>query len=410
MRLMVALPAPLAETVSADATRHGHDVIAALASAAELIAVISRAPGIDVAIVGADPQFLTEQVLAECDSRGIRLVAVIRGDGERRRASGLGLFEFIDAEADWSQFERALGGTIVPPGPPRTTARGEVIAVWGPVGAPGRTTIAIGIAAELALAGYSVALGDVDTHGASVAPALGILDESPGFAAACRLAGADALTLAELERIGHLYPVGAQRFWILTGLGRPTRWPELSAERVEATIARCRDWVDFTVLDTGSSLEVDEEISSDLFAPRRNAATIAALGAADQVVAVGAGDPVGLSRFLRFHADLLSDVTTDAVTTVMNKVRSSAIGVNPAAQVTQTLARFGGITSPVIVPFDQNGIDSAVLSGETLATAAPRSPARLAIQRLVFDRILLGREVPIPTRRSRGRIRTTADG
>jgi len=405
VRLLLAVATPLSDGLATDATRHGHDVVAVLASGVEVLAVIARAPAIDVAIVAANPVFLTQQVLAECDARGIRLIAVIQGDADRRFASSLGLYEFVDATADWQHYESALGGAAPPVGPARPAGRGEVVTVWGPVGAPGRTTIAIGIAAELALAGFSVALGDVDTHGASIAPALGILDESPGFAAACRLAGADALTLSELERIGHLYRVGPRQIWVLTGLGRPNRWPELSGERVTSAISVCRDWVDFTVLDTASSLENDEEISSDLFAPRRNAAALAALAEADHVVAVGAADPVGLSRFLRFHADLLEAISTDAVTTVMNKVRSSAIGVNPAAQVTQTLARFGGIPSPVIVPHDQNGVDSAVLSGETLVTAAPKSPARLAIQRLVLERILAGREVPVPTRRSRARAR-----
>ena len=73
-------------------------------------------------------------------------------------------------------------------------ARGTVVTVWGPGGAPGRSSLAIAIAAELGAAGVYTALGDADTHGASIAPALGLLDEAPGFAAACRLAGAGALT------------------------------------------------------------------------------------------------------------------------------------------------------------------------------------------------------------------------
>src|SRR5665811_2305442 len=97
------------------------------------------------------------------------------------------------------------------------------------------------------------------------------------------------------------YGSGRSGFWVLTGIGRPSRWPELSAQRVAATLQQCRLWVDFTVVDSGFSLEHDEEISSDLFAPRRNAASITALREADRVIAVGAADPVGLSRFLRAH-------------------------------------------------------------------------------------------------------------
>jgi MinD-like ATPase involved in chromosome partitioning or flagellar assembly len=262
-----------------------------------------------------------------------------------------------------------------------------VIAVWGPAGAPGRTTLAIGIAAELAALGRSVALADVDTHGAAVAPALGMLDEAPGFAAACRLAGSDALTHAELDRIAQRYESPLGGFRVLTGIGRPSRWPELSGGRVAATIQACRSWREFTVLDMASSLENDEELSSDLFAPRRNAATVTALREADVVIAVGAADPVGLSRFLRAHADLMEVTSTHDVIVVMNRIRASAVGMNPHGQVTQTLSRFGGIESPVLVPHDQAALDGAVLSGRTLADSAPKSAARQAIRSLVTARI-----------------------
>lgn len=281
--------------------------------------------------------------------------------------------------------------------------RGQVIAVWGPAGAPGRTTLAISIAAELAAEGYSVALADADTHSGSVAPALGLLDEAPGFAAACRLAGTDSLTIPELERVGQRYLSAHGSFWVLTGIGRPSRWPELSAERVVTAVGACRGWVDFTVLDTGSSLENDEEISSDLFSPRRNAATISALREADLVIAVGSADPVGLSRFLRAHVDLVEVVDAERVTVVMNKIRASAIGMNPSGQVEQTLQRFGGIMSPVLIPHDQPALDAAVLSGKTLRDVAGKSPARLAVSRLVSTRILPERPDAPTGRRKRSR-------
>ena len=149
-------------------------------------------------------------------------------------------------------------------------------------------------------------------------------------------------------------------------------------------VRECRAWADYTVLDTGSSLENDEEISSDLFAPRRNAATVSALREADRVVAVGAADPVGLSRFLRAHVDLLETLDTDRVTVVMNKLRASAIGAAPGRTGDQTLQRFGGISAPVLVPYDQSALDSAVLSGKTLLDAARKSPVRAAIAPFVL--------------------------
>jgi MinD-like ATPase involved in chromosome partitioning or flagellar assembly len=392
----LALPLELEDRVSVELSRHGFEVAVRCASADELAAYLGgTVSGCGLALVSAVPRYLNARLMVEADAVGVRIIALVAAEAERRHAASLGLLEVVDIQADWSTIEAVLLGD--PDDRPAVMAdrRGTILAVWGPAGAPGRTSMAICLAAELAAGGATVALADVDTHGGSVAPALGLLDEAPGFAAACRLAGADALTQRELERIGQRYLSARGSFWVLTGIGRPTRWPELSGSRVTATIAACRDWVDYTVLDTGSSLENDEEISSDLFAPRRNAATISALQEADEIIAVGSADPVGLSRFLRAHVDLLETIDTDRVTVVMNKVRTSAIGAGASTQIRQTLQRFGGIDSPVLIPHDQPGFDASILRGRTLSDVAPRSAARVAVSRLVRDRFLPEPELPV---------------
>ncbi len=373
---------------------HGHSVVARLASATEILSFIATRPP-DVVLVSATPDALTAELLADCDARGVRVIALAASDVERRYAAQLGLLEVFDAEGDWSEIERAITGRVPVPSrigdATRTSAApatGTVVAVWGPSGAPGRTTLAINIAAEIAAAGHTVVLADVDTYGGTVAPALGMLDEAPGFAAACRLAGSESLTRTEFERVAQRYNSPHGAFWVLTGLGSPSRWPELSATRVTQTIQALREWVDYVVLDTGFSLESDEEISSDLFAPRRNAATVSALREADQVIACGLADPVGMARFLRAWVDLGDILTTERVVVVMNRVRASAIGLDPNAQVESTLRRFGGIESPVLIPHDQQALDTAVLAGRTLRDAAPKSPARIAIRRFVRSQIL----------------------
>jgi MinD-like ATPase involved in chromosome partitioning or flagellar assembly len=355
--------------------------------------------GVRVAVVGAAPAYLTRRLLSACDRLGVRVVALASEPGERRHAAAVGMLDVLDAPVGWE--------AVVPQAGPvrgldaedaevdeRTTARrpvraaperGTVIAVWGPAGAPGRSSLAIALAAELAAHGVGVALADADTHGASIAPALGLLDEAPGFAAACRLAAAGGLTGAELERITQ--PQGDGRLRVLTGIGRASRWPELGADRVESVLTALRGWTPITIVDTAASLEQDEELSSDLAAPRRNAATIAALRAADRVVAVAAADPVGLARYLRVHGDLLDLVRPDRVVTVANKVRASAIGLAPAGQVRQTLERFGGVRDPHLVPWDPGAFDAAVLSARPLREAAPRSAATAAVRGLA-DRLV----------------------
>ncbi|WP_150306892.1 AAA family ATPase [Planctomonas psychrotolerans] len=329
--------------------------------------------------------------------------ATVGRDGVTRSGAATGRRE------DHSTTEAESDGMLEPATTSKTSAqkesvaghtRGTVIAVWGPTGAPGRTTIAITIAAEIAATGATVVLADADTYGGAVAPALGLRDEAPGFAAACRLAGAGRLTRAELMRIGQRYSSTTCAFWVLTGIGRPGRWPELSADRVTKSIEACREWAEYVVIDTGFSLESDEEISSDLFAPRRNAATNAALRAADRIVAVGAADPIGLARFLRAHVDLLELLDGQRVSVLINRVRAGVIGLNPGGQVTQTLSRFGGIHDPVLVPDDPAATDAALLSGSILRDVAPRSPALGSVSAFVRADVL-----PPATLRTRRRAR-----
>jgi MinD-like ATPase involved in chromosome partitioning or flagellar assembly len=399
-RFALAVPFEHEKRLAADAARYGHTVVARCSGADELAARLGAVEA-EAVLAEASPQYLNARLVAACDSLGLRLVVAASGPDQHRHARGLGVVDAVDGEPAWrapaqapDAVQAAAASTVLeletsePYEPPvaRRPQRGAVIAVWGPAGAPGRTSLAIALAAELAATGLTVALADADTHAASIDPALGLLDEAPGFAAACRLAGTGALSVAEFERVAEWCRSGSSGFWVLTGLGRPSRWPELTASRVEGVIAAARDWVDVMVIDTASGLEHDEELTSDVAAPRRNAATVAAVRAADDVVAVAAADPIGLTRYLRGRAELLEAAPDARVTTVVNKVRSSAIGLNPQAQIAQTLARFGGISEPALIPWDPAAFDAALLGGRPLPDAAPRSPARVAIRRLVADR------------------------
>ena len=401
MRIALALPREWEQRLGLEAVRHGHEIVARCSTAAE-VEEVARTLRPHVVITRASQDVLTAGVLSTCDDAGVSVLALVDNDAGRRHAASMGLYETADYAIAWRDLEKLIESLA------RTTqvaapVTGSVIAVWGPAGSPGRTTLAIGIAAELAALGHTVALADVDTHAASIAPSLGMLDEAPGFAAACRLASVDSLSILELERIAQRYDSPQGMFWVLTGIGRPSRWPELSGDRVSATIALCRTWVEYTVLDVSHSLESDEEIASDLFSPRRNAATIAAVRDADQIVAVGCADPVGLARFLHAHVELLDTISVPNVTVAINRVRASAIGLNPRAQVTRTLSRFAGVEHAVLIPSDVPAVDGAVLSGRTLVESAPKSAARAAIRELVVTRLQSADPHPARSRRSRRR-------
>jgi hypothetical protein len=126
-------------------------------------------------------------------------------------------------------------------------------------------------------------------------------------------------------------------------------------------------------------------------------------------VAVGLADPVGLSRLLRGHGDLVDLVDHERVDVVVNRVRTSALGIDAHAQVRQTLRRFGGLGDAALLPHDGRATDAAILTARTLRDAAARSPLRIAIRDYVLDRLL---PAPAPVRRSFAfaRVRSTATG
>lgn len=282
--------------------------------------------------------------------------------------------------------------------PAAAPRRGEIIAVWGPTGAPGRTTVAVNLAAEAAGQGIATLLIDADTYGASVAQVLGLLDDTPGLATAARAAEQGTLDAPGLTRRAPEVTSGMR---VLTGLPRADRWPEVRDGAMEQILQIARLVADIVVVDCGFSVEADEELSFDTAAPRRNATTLTTLETADHLVLVGSGDPVGLQRIVRALGEL-AHVPSPPPTVVVNKVRASAAGPRPASAIKDVLARFSGIDDISFIPDDRDACDAAMLAGRSLVEHAPSSPARQAVAELA-QRLLPGRVSAPPARRSRFR-------
>ncbi|NUO36314.1 MAG: hypothetical protein HOQ18_02225 [Dermatophilaceae bacterium] len=258
---------------------------------------------------------------------------------------------------------------------PRGPERAPVVAVWGPTGAPGRTVVATTLAAEIASRGVEVLLVDADTYGGCVAQSLGLLDEAPGIAAACRAADQGVLDLPMLARVAPEVVPGLR---VLTGLPKAERWPEVRSAALERVLELSRSLVGVVVVDCGFCLEDDEELSYDTSAPRRNEATLTSLAASDLVVAVGGADPVALQRFVRGLQEL-GTVPSGEPVPVVNRVRAAAVGSRPESRIADSLFRFAGLDSVRFVPDDPTALDSALLAGRSLVEHAPESPVRRAV-------------------------------
>ncbi|MDZ8274500.1 P-loop NTPase [Microbacterium aquimaris] len=399
MRALLAVD-ETGESFAADLRGEGVDVVAVVAADTPASAAADGALGeegddffaalaeVEVMILRVRRATLTDAVVGLCDRRGVRIVALVGDDDDERVARSFGLLTTIPVSGGPSAVVDALPETGHLP-PPLTAPAPDgprTIAVWGPHGAPGRSTLAIELAVELARGDRRVSLVDADAHAPSIALALGLADEGPGFAAACRQAARGTLDARELTRIS--LPLERTGVDVLPGINRPGRWPELAEARVTAALETCRTWVDHTVVDVAAPLERDEEIMSDLEAPRRNGATLAALRSADMVVAVAAADPIGIARYLRGHAELRSIVGPTPIVTIANRLRPGALGIDARGQVRRTLERFGGVADVHFLPFDARSADAALLGARPIALAAPRSPLVAGIRRVVGEAIL----------------------
>src|SRR4029079_8436745 len=93
---------------------------------------------------------------------------------------------------------------------------GRTLVVWGPAGAPGRTTVAVALASAVARRGLRTTLVDADPYGGTVAQHLGVLDEVSGVLSAARLTADGALE----ARLGSVQRVLGDRLTVVDRLAR----------------------------------------------------------------------------------------------------------------------------------------------------------------------------------------------
>ncbi len=383
------------ELVTAVEATAGYTVARRCADLPDLLAAAAAGYG-QVALVSADLRALDRPALHELASHGVEVAGVVAPGDERgeRRLRQLGLTVVLRADLASHEIDDALDSLdprislVAEEGEPltpaadlaeaqRIRATAKVIAVWGPTGAPGRSTVALNLAAELARSAPTL-LVDCDTYGSSVAQSLGLLDEAPGVAAAARAADQGALDLAALARMSPEVVPGLR---VLTGIPRAQRWTELRAPSVAHILTVGRQLSQFVVIDCGFAIEEDEELSYDTLAPRRNAATLSALECADDLLVVGTADPIGLQRLVRAVQDLAA-VRSPPPRVVVNRVRASAVGSRPERRIADALGRFAGMQDLTYLPWDQASLDGAMFAGKSLAEFAPQSELRRAIASL----------------------------
>lgn len=401
----------------AAASRCGVRVSRRCVDAVDLFAAAAGDPGPAIVVSAGLPRLTRDAIERIARVPGRRLVGLADDPGSAGRLRELGVRDVVASgstvEATWRALAAAIASAGSPtPRPDEATERGvwaadrwaddrprrerrpvgdarpraadgpgpragRIIVVWGPTGAPGRTTVAMGVAEALADSGARVGLVDADTYGPSVAMALGIHDDAGGLVAACRHADNGSLGEASLLSASRQIRGG---WHVLGGVGRPDRWPDLRQAALERVWATCRATFDTTVVDVGFCLENDEGDDLAAWARRRNVSTVTALAAADHVVAVAHASPLGAARLATAWPALGPLSTSAALTVVPNRVGRRGRG---AARTWGDALGDLGVRAPIHpLPSDPKAVSACWAHGRSLAEGAPRSALRRSLVEL----------------------------
>ena len=367
--LTVAGSLPRETEVAADLTTNpAFQVAFRCQDRVELLATL-RAGQIDAILsVGVAPWF-DYQCAEEARRAGVRLYGLVADPIEADMLEVVG-FEVVRDLAHLGELHAAASCSFTgPPAPSRKP--GKLVAVWGPKGAPGRTTIAIELATVLAHSEPGTFLVDADLYGGDIAQLLGVTEELAGLVPISRKGARGELRdegwIRELRRV----PSGPV---VLPGLLRPELWAEVSTFGWTELLGAARESFQTTVLDVGFCLEAARPMHEG---PGRNDVALATLEEADRTVAVVRADPIGIRSFLWAFTDHRDLLDRDRLLVVANRVRAGE-----EAEIAGFVRRHLGRPPIVLVPDRPDHVVPAVWKGVPITAAHGSSPISSSITEL----------------------------
>jgi MinD-like ATPase involved in chromosome partitioning or flagellar assembly len=335
---------------------------------AEEAETLIAAGGITHLLVEARGDLLPESLVTAADTAGLTVVGLITGPAGEDVARQHGVSLRVRQPGDLRQIPSPHPITPVA-GNDSSVVAGLTIAVWGPTGAPGRTTVATSVASLIAGRGLSVLLIDADSRSGAIAPALGLLDEVPGFIASCRLADRDQLTLDDLHRLAHRYDPAGVYVDVLTGVTSGRHYPEVTPDSIAQVVKMATRHWDVVVIDAGS--DIDPSGSQPHIA---ETVATTCLRLSDEAVALCQATPVGVARFARVFEGAQSLRGGKPFPVVLNGVDPSRRSLADEATFREALRRFAGVGSVEVVARDSQGCRQAEMLGVSVADCVPNSP------------------------------------
>ena len=248
--------------------------------------LVGRANEVDAVLASADLHRLTLESLDAVRDSGTPLVLLVEPSDITQfqglaylapaASSGADIVSAVRAAIQRGAIQEATPATERQAEEVRTPLApgGQVLALASGKGAPGTTTIAIGLAAALGRQGSGVVLVDGALRGGGVAPCLD-LDPRRGLIGLTVGPGSPDVVDSELQ--------DANGFKVLAGIERPEMRDQVTPQQLITALAALREQFQFTVVDIGQSLP---GIASDTAS--------AVTRSADQVFVVTTADLTGL--------------------------------------------------------------------------------------------------------------------
>jgi MinD-like ATPase involved in chromosome partitioning or flagellar assembly len=340
----------------------------------DAVSLVERASAmdLDVALASSDLHRLTGASLAAIREARLPLVLLVEPTDIERYA---GLAHLVPAAAANEEVCGALREARArgPAYPTATSAEvaqhdsdggegdddgreGQVIAVVSGKGAPGKTTVAIGLAAALAHGGRRVVLVDADLRGGNVGPYLD-LDPRQGLVGLA-FGGNGA---SESERIEDELQEGPG-FAVLAGIERAEMSASVSAELLTATATALRSRFDSVVVDAGQAI-----------AGAHRPPTDSLLRLSDRVLVVTCGDLVSLwnARAAVRHVREGAGLASNAMAVVLN--RKEGRGRYGEAEAERAL----GVPVVAAVPEDRRAARRAIEAQLPITTVGGRPAPEL---------------------------------
>lgn len=287
-------------------------------------------------------------------------------------------------EPEQSEAARLLGqmmSTLMPPPPPNPREEfgtenadlagsvGQIIAFWGPVGAPGKSTLALNIASRLRNYGR-VLLVDADTVESSLVQMLGIALDTSGVVTGCRLAEQGKLKPESFPQLVTRVGFGVD---LLTGLTKAERWREVGQHALSALLEMARINYRWILVDLASGADDQSDLLAAM-GPTRYGAALGTFDVADLVVEVGLADPVGIRRLLVNHNWAREQELWSCPTlAVVNRGRASVGGANWRNSIVRVVAASVPNLPVVVVREAGEDFDRALVAACDVMTANPHA-------------------------------------